>query len=163
MDLYVLRHGKAGKRMDHPGDDRLRPLTPKGRKEITGIARWFRETGREPDWVATSPLTRARETAEIVVQELGIRDRLEEWETLAVGEEPEGVLDQLSRKDPGSTGMIVGHEPQLSESLGLLIVAGGSTRISLAKGGVAKVGELFFGPEPSGTLEWLVTPELLIR
>jgi phosphohistidine phosphatase SixA len=97
-----------------------------------------------------------------VVKELGIRDRLEEWGALAIGEDPEGVLDQLSRKDPGSTGMIVGHKPQLSEILGLLIVTGGSTRISLAKGGVAKVGKLFFRPVPSGTLEWLVTPELLI-
>ena len=164
MDLYILRHGKAGKRgtMDWE-DDRKRPLTAKGEKEMEEIARWIVASGIEPDWIATSPLTRARETAEIVANALGITGRLEEWEELAVGQDPDAVLKKLSARRADTRGMVVGHEPLLSRTMAMLISSDVSARIVLVKGGLAKIGEIRFDPVPSGELEWLVTPKCMVR
>jgi phosphohistidine phosphatase len=161
MDLYILRHGKAGKRMNNSDEDRLRPLTAKGKKETREIALWLLGLDIEPDWIATSPLTRARETADIVAEELGLADHLIEWEALAIDQTPQAILNQL-KEAPDTTGMIVGHEPLLSQTLSLLIGQIDSVRIKLAKGGVAKVSSLTFDPRVSGELEWIVSPEIVI-
>ncbi|MDD1715164.1 MAG: phosphohistidine phosphatase SixA [Methanoregulaceae archaeon] len=163
MDLYILRHGKAGRRDGSSTDDRKRPLTAKGRKEMEEIALWIASSGIEPDWIATSPLVRARETAEIVARTLGLMDRLEEWEELAFGPGPEAILGKLSAKGPDTRGMVVGHEPLLSETIAILISSDGSARIALAKGGLAKIREVQFDPSPSGELEWLVPPKFILR
>ena len=163
MDLYILRHGKAGKRDGSFTDDRKRPLTAKGRKEMEEIALWIASSGIEPDWIATSPLVRARETAEIVARALGVMDRLEEWEDLAFGQGPEAILEKLSAKGSGTQGMVVGHEPLLSETMAMLISSDGSARIAMAKGGLAKIREVQFDPLATGELEWLVTPKFLLR
>jgi phosphohistidine phosphatase len=163
MDLYILRHGKAGKRDGSFTDDRKRPLTAKGRKEMEEIALWIASSGIEPDWIATSPLNRARETAEIVARALGVMGRLEEWEELAFGQGPEAILGKLSVKEPDTRGMVVGHEPLLSQTLAMLTCRDGSARIALAKGGLAKISEVQFDPSPSGELEWLVTPKCILR
>jgi phosphohistidine phosphatase len=163
MDLYILRHGKAGKRDASFEDDRERPLTAKGRKEMEEIARWIVASGIEPDWIATSPLVRARETANIVARALGVMDRLEEWEELAVGQDPESVLGRLASKGTDTQGMVVGHEPLLSGTIAMLISDDGSARITMAKGGVAKISEVRFDPVPSGELEVLVPPKFILR
>jgi len=36
--IVLLRHAKAGKRIDWPGDDRLRPLDKAGRRQVLGLA-----------------------------------------------------------------------------------------------------------------------------
>ncbi|MBM3462072.1 MAG: phosphohistidine phosphatase SixA, partial [Armatimonadetes bacterium] len=67
MDLYILRHGIAYDHghPDYPDDD-SRPLTPKGRRRTRRIARGMRDLGLRFDAILTSPLPRARQTAEIV-------------------------------------------------------------------------------------------------
>jgi phosphohistidine phosphatase len=164
MELYILRHGKAGKRgAIELKDDRKRTLTPKGRREMEEIARWMANAGIEPDWIATSPLVRAQETAEIVVEALDAADRLEEWEELAIGYHPDAIIGQLAAKDEGSEGMIVGHEPLLSQTIGHLISSDGSARAVLAKGGLAKIGDLSFRPAATGELVWLMTPKCIMK
>ncbi|NTV00604.1 MAG: phosphohistidine phosphatase SixA, partial [Methanoregulaceae archaeon] len=163
MDLYILRHGKAGKRDGSFTDDRKRPLTAKGQRDMEEIALWIVASGIEPDWIATSPLVRARETAEIVAGALGVMDRLVEWEELAVGHGPEAILGKISVKGTGTRGIIVGHEPLLSETMAVLISNNASARIALAKGGLAKIREVQFDPTPSGELEWLLTPKCILQ
>lgn len=163
MDVYILRHGKAGKWVDDSGDDRERPLTPKGRRDIRRISRRIAKTGVELEWIASSPVTRAIETADIVAEEFGVQEIPEIWETLDIGREPEVVIEEISQKDSDSSGMIVGHEPQLTEIISLLVITGGSVRVALAKGGIAKIAEVYFNPEPLGTLEWLISPKLIVR
>lgn len=124
---------------------------------------WITSSGIEPDWIATSPLARARETAEIVARALGVMDRQEEWEDLAFGQGPEAILEKLSAKGPDTEGMVVGHEPLLSETMAMMISSDGSARMVMAKGGLAKIREVHFDPLPSGELEWLVTPKLILR
>lgn len=65
MDLFFLRHGKAGQ-PSVGSDDSARALTDEGRDEVRKVARWMRQKKFRFDLIATSPLTRALQTAEIV-------------------------------------------------------------------------------------------------
>ena len=73
MDLFVLRHGKAEPSSDEP-EDMKRALTAEGRNEIRKVARWMRSKKFGFNIIATSPLIRAHETAEIVARSLGQKD-----------------------------------------------------------------------------------------
>src|SRR4029434_10395463 len=79
MNLYLMRHGIAVA-ADQPGieSDSGRPLTAKGTKRMRQAARGLRRLGVSFDTVLTSPFLRARQTAEIVAESLGLEDRLEE-------------------------------------------------------------------------------------
>jgi phosphohistidine phosphatase SixA len=59
--------------------------------------------------------------------------------------------------------MVVGHEPLLSETMAVLISDDGSASMAMAKGGLAKIGEVQFDPVSSGELEWLVPPKFILR
>ena len=68
MHVYMLRHGNAGDPAEWTGDDRQRPLTDEGRKEMRAVAKGIDWLDLKLDTLITSPLVRARETAEFVRQ-----------------------------------------------------------------------------------------------
>jgi phosphohistidine phosphatase len=160
MDLFILRHGKAGKATVGPGDA-ARPLTQKGRDEINRVAVWMKEQNFWFDSIATSPLKRARQTAAIVASELDMEERLAVWDELAPGGDPDTVCYNASQQGNDATVLIVGHEPALSELISTIISGEGDSSIVLAKGGLAKIGNYSFKTRPSGFLRWLVTPKLI--
>lgn len=158
--LYVLRHGIA---VEHgtPGyQDDERPLTPKGRKRLKEQLRGLKALDVMPDRILSSPLPRARETAEIVARGLEIEDRLElvnELRPQASATSIRRWLDVL----PGDSVMIVGHNPAFSELISVLPLGTGTPMVAeLKKGGLA-----CFEVDPAGrySLEWLVTPRVLRR
>jgi phosphohistidine phosphatase, SixA len=71
MDLYLLRHAIAEER-SNDGSDSARMLTPEGAEKMRIGARGLRRLGVQLDRLLTSPLTRARETADIVGAALDI-------------------------------------------------------------------------------------------
>jgi phosphohistidine phosphatase SixA len=74
VNLLIIRHGPAGNREEWEAegrDDRLRPLTPKGKKEVRKAAGGLRQLVPALDLLATSPWTRAAETAQLVATEYG--------------------------------------------------------------------------------------------
>ena len=78
MDVYILRHGKAG--LHIPGkDDSSRALTDKGRVEIEEIAKWMAYREVSFDIIASSPLERARETGAIIAAGLRMDQGPEIW------------------------------------------------------------------------------------
>src|SRR2546426_9879450 len=93
IDIFILRHGEAGNRMTVAEKDSERPLTPEGRTEMQEIAKSLKAVGLQTDRIYTSPLRRARETAEIAAKVLNIRI-LEEWDEL----KPDGNKAELYRK-----------------------------------------------------------------
>lgn len=155
MDLYVLRHAKA-ERVAPDGGDEARPLTQKGQRDARRLGRWMRDRGIAPDLMATSSLSRALETATLVLQGAGTPSPLEEWEELEPGGAADGVLARLAALDTVGAVLVVGHEPLLS-ALVSAAIGGGSIR--LAKGALVKIGE--FAPGIGGNLEWLVTPAVI--
>lgn len=78
--FYVVRHAKAGDREDWPGDDRLRPLTKKGRKQAEQLATLLQ--GRRIAAVYSSPYVRCVQT----VEPLARANRLEVLQRVELGE-----------------------------------------------------------------------------
>jgi phosphohistidine phosphatase len=165
MLLYVLRHAIA---VPHgaPGfsKDSDRPLTEKGARKMARIARVMKRLGIGYDVILTSPFPRALQTAEIVVKELGGGKSLVLTEHLAVGGDPERLIEEILTKyaSAGSV-MIVGHEPYLSLLISMLLSGHANLDITMKKGGLAKlnVSELTYGR--CASLEWLLTPGSMTR
>jgi phosphohistidine phosphatase len=156
IELHLLRHAHAGDPMKWKGSDFDRPLSAKGRAQAERLGGLLAQVGFEPDAILTSPKVRARETAELVADRLGVgvvsEDRLADSVTLA---DLEQILTAAG--DP-SRPVIVGHDPDFSELLALLV---GASEIAMRKGAIARV-DLARPIEPaSGLLRWLLPPELI--
>ena len=161
IDIFILRHGEAGNRMTVVEKDSERPLTPEGRTEIQEIAKSLKTVGLQTDRIYTSPLRRARETAEIAAKALNIRT-LEEWDELKPDGSRAELYRKLARLEQSSRPILVGHEPYLTSMIGE-IIGTTSAKIVLKKGGVGKVRITSFTPRISGELRWLLTPKIITK
>lgn len=163
VDLYVLRHGEAGKRLAAGSNDSERALTVAGAKEVEEIAGAIAKLGIKPDLVATSPLARAHQTAAIVAKKLKIKNKMQDWDEL----KPEGsrarLYERLARFKPEASVMVVGHEPYLGSLVSELAFDGQKGRVVMKKGGLARVGVTSLRPRPKGELRWLLTPKIMKR
>lgn len=159
MRLYFLRHGQAESRSSWIGDDDQRPLTSAGRKSLQREAHALAALGLdlELDLVITSPLARALATAEIVADELNLRDRLIVDERLAHGFGPEQLAAIAAEHAAAAALLLVGHEPDFSATIAALV---GGPSLTLKKGGLARVDT----PDVSlvdAALVWLLPPRML--
>ncbi|HZI89244.1 MAG TPA: phosphohistidine phosphatase SixA [Candidatus Polarisedimenticolia bacterium] len=162
MELLIVRHAIA---VEH-GDpaykrDEDRPLTPEGMHKFRLAARGLKEFADAPDRIVSSPLVRARQTAEILRDAIAPKLKIEYCEDLVPSGDFARALQFL--KGLGSEHVaIVGHEPHLSGFTSYLLVGEKSKAgVVFKKGGAALV--TFPGtPGPGhGTLEWLVQPAAL--
>jgi phosphohistidine phosphatase len=157
--LYLVRHAIAAERGDKYPDDRARPLTKNGVAKMRRAARGFARIRPEIDVVLTSPLVRARHTAEILVAELARMPRLEQLEALAPGHAPADVADALGAY-AGTRGIaLVGHEPDLGRLAAWLI--GAMEPLPFRKGGIACIDVAALPPGRSAQLRWFATPRML--
>ena len=157
MDLYILRHGEAGKRSATRNDSQ-RSLSITGRQEMEEIAKALVKLGLEFDYVFTSPLVRCKQTTEIVMKYIKSRNSVVELNELR----PEGnkleLYNKLSKLKPGSLTLLVGHEPYLSDLVGEAI-GESNCRIDLKKGGLVRIRTISLQPKIRGELRWLLTPK----
>lgn len=162
--LYLMRHGLAGARgsLGPTADDSLRPLTPEGRGKVEQAAAGLRRLAKNLDWIVTSPLIRARETAEIVA-ELFAGAPLDDCSALSPGGSAEEVVAFLGRKSARTKTLLVGHEPCLGQMAGRLLGLGPRANLSLKKGGGCLIELAEFPPEGPGQLVWWATPRMLRR
>jgi phosphohistidine phosphatase len=155
MEIYLLRHGIAEDRAaDRP--DAARALTAEGVQRMGLAAAGMRRLGVAPDLLLSSPLTRARQTAEIVGAALGVGVLLEP--DLAPGCDMARLLRLLDRQSATRV-MLVGHEPDLG-----MIAAGliGGGQIEMKKGALALIDLPHDGGmEIDGVLRWLLPPSAL--
>lgn len=162
MILYVVRHAIAE---DAPagGDDGARRLTSAGRRKMKAAAAGLRELGVAPAVVLTSPLVRALETARIVVAVLHRAPAPRELPALAPDVAPADTLKALRVFGRSQHVMIVGHEPNLSRTIALLLTgAVDGAAIELKKGACAALELTAFAPG-GATLRWLLQPRALRR
>ena len=150
MQLYFLRHGEA----DWPDWDQAddaRPLTGRGRKEIEKVADLLKLLDVSINEIVTSPLPRARQTAEIVADRLKLK--LREETALEPGFNSADLKRVLHKYDSPAV-MLVGHEPDFT---GIIHALTGAT-LKLSKGGLALVHvDIAY---MSGQLLWLVPPKI---
>jgi phosphohistidine phosphatase len=110
MNLYLMRHGIALTRDDPSvAHDAERPLTGKGVKRMRKAAKGLRELAVPFDSILTSPLSRARQTADIVASALGMEARLEEISGLAPESTVEHLMFGLTRYQDRQHVLLVGH------------------------------------------------------
>jgi phosphohistidine phosphatase len=157
MKCYFLRHGLAGDSSEWKGRDFDRPLTSAGCERMGREAKTIDDLALDLDCIVTSPLVRARQTAEIVAQRLGLRKKLVEDERLAGGFNAERLAEILQAHADADALMLVGHEPTMSATIGRLI---GGAHIELKKGALACV-EIADPASPRGTLLALIPPKVL--
>ena len=165
MDLYVLRHGLAEDRnyQKYP-DDRERPLTRKGMARLARQVKGMNSLKITPEVVVSSPLTRAMQTAEIVLDGLAATCRLEVSDALAPSAYPQDIIDELARtRSSLASVMVVGHEPHLSSLVSLVSSGSPDAAIRLRKGGLCKLRIPILGTGRSGRIEWSITPRQMTR
>ena len=141
MYLYLIRHGIAVEQdpfaLDQIADDEARCLTRSGRKKVEQVAEKLAKLELKFELIITSPLVRARQTADILIDRQ-IGARLEVANDLKpMGSLPQWLHHWNARADRHdiSTLALVGHEPNLSQWAELLIFGEVYDRLILKKGG----------------------------
>jgi phosphohistidine phosphatase len=125
MRVIVVRHAEAA-----PGEpDELRALTAEGRETARALAERLHHT--EIDAVVSSPLLRARETAEPIARAAGVE--LEAHERLAPGATADDVRDAVAGR--GNTVVVVGHQPDC----GLVVLALTGREVRFPPGGAVEI------------------------
>jgi len=163
LELYLIRHGLAGESGSYPNDDE-RPLTDEGKKKTRQVAKRLVALGLQFDLIQSSPLVRARQTADILM-DAGLSATLEESEDLASGE-IEHWLSWFKAWQPGEFRKLalVGHEPSLSCWAELLAFGQSKGALQLKKAGVIGL----FLPDQNTPLGrsvifWLTPPRFLLH
>lgn len=112
MKLYVMRHGPAEDFAER-GRDFDRALTESGRERVRSVARALAAAGESPKVLLSSPLVRAKQTAELVLPTATDAKTVEIEDALRPGGAAAALARQLLR-DGRRRVMVVGHEPDLS-------------------------------------------------
>ena len=156
IEFHLLRHADAGDPLAWTGRDEDRPLSGKGEKQVDRLTRFLAGTACRPDAIITSPKVRAAQTAAPVGERLGVPVTVDERLAGPFGlAELEAILRDAG--DPVRP-VIVGHDPDFSETVELLT---GTAGLTLKKGAMVRIDiERPLRPG-GGSLAWLVTPELL--
>jgi len=158
-----MRHGLAVARGTAGfKDDALRPLTPKGRRQLRKIAAAIAGLDLRCDQILSSPLVRAKQTAEIVAAGLKLKKQLKFSNALAPAGSPAVLFRQLSRLKPSpSRLLLVGHEPDLSRLISRLLTGGLELQLDFKKGGLCKLEVETLRDGKYAKLVWLLTPKQL--
>ena len=158
-ELYLVRHAIAADRGEDWPDDDKRPLTARGVARFKESVEGMRKLGVEVDEIFTSPLIRARQTAELMASGLPGKPIIRTIDALAPGHTPGSVMAQLARSAKRRRIALVGHEPGLGELAAHLIGAGRA--LPFKKGGACRVDVESLTSRRPGALSWFVQPKLL--
>jgi phosphohistidine phosphatase len=159
VKVGFFRHGPAVPRGTEGVSEAERPLTGEGRKKTEQAARGLRNLDLGFDEIYTSPLPRARQTAEILAEVLHL-SRPKSLNVLVPGTLARRLLQELRELD-GEIPLLVGHEPLLSAAVSLAVGAASRSSVELKKAGMALVEFERIEPRPEGTLKLLLSPSAL--
>jgi len=163
MNLYIIRHAIAVDEGAPEYEDSQRPLTDKGKKKMRQIAKGLHTLGVGFDLILSSPYVRAKETAEILAEVFKMKKKIELSENLIPMGDPDLLIAELNEKYSVDSIALVGHEPQLTHLIGLLVSESAGADITLKKGGVCSLSVDDLHHARKATLEWLLTPGILVE
>jgi phosphohistidine phosphatase len=162
MKLYLFRHGIAADREDFAGEDAERPLTEEGTRKTRLAARGLRRLAPELDLILSSPLRRARQTAELLVEAYEGAPPLECSDRLAEEGAHEALIRELRARRPVPRRLLlVGHEPNLSELAGLLLTGLPTLAMRFKKAGACRLTWDRIDLGPGAVLDWFLPPKAL--
>lgn len=157
MQLYIVRHGFAGTSLEDEEMDKARPLKKKGKEQMKGVAKGLKEMEVSFDRILTSPLLRAKMSAEILNDHCGNAKSVEVTDLLLPEGSHQKLIKHLNQLKRGKVA-IVGHEPFLSSFASLCLTNSLQPFLNLKKGGVLMLetdGQI--KPEKC-KLHWLMEP-----
>jgi phosphohistidine phosphatase len=164
MDIYIIRHAIAVDRgTPEYEDDSQRPLTDKGKKKMRQIARGLCALGVDFDLILSSPYVRARETAEILADVFKTKADVAFSENLIPMGDPDLLISEINEKYSVDSIAVIGHEPYLTSLISLLVSDSASLDMTLKKGGVCRLSADDLHLTRKTTLEWLLTPGILVE
>jgi phosphohistidine phosphatase len=126
--IWILRHGDAEAGEGKP--DAERDLTEKGEQQSINAGQALKRLGIELDACLTSPKVRARRTADLACQVLGVQVEVDD--RLGGGD-----FDPLELAAGRAEVMLVGHEPDCSQAVALVT----GSRVKMKKGGIAALDD----------------------
>ena len=155
MTIYFLRHAEAE---DLAESDFDRKLTPKGLQQAAKVGKFCAHHGLKPAVILSSPVTRARQTAEIVAETLVLDVSIEDW--LACGMETATLLSHLTPHKGKDSVLIVGHEPDFGIAIGDLVGTSEPCAILVTKASLTAVEASWLEPG-AGQLQFSIPCRLM--
>lgn len=159
FELYLIRHAVAEERGPEWPDDGKRPLTEEGMGRMKKAAKGLKRLDVRFDVVLSSPLTRARQTAEVVAGVFDEKPPLVLVTSLAPGARYSELLTDLQKQVRRTRLALIGHEPDLGRLAARL--AGSRRAFEFKKGAVCRIDVDALPPERSGILRWFLPPSIL--
>jgi len=159
FELYLIRHGVAAERGDSYPDDTKRPLTSEGIQKLRREGKALVALDITFDAILTSPLVRARQTAEALAAAFRESPPIVVVQALAPGGTHNAIVDELSKQHRRQRVAIVGHEPGLGELAARLI--GLRRPLEFKKGAICRIDVAALPPAGPGELRWFLTPRIL--
>ena len=155
MLLYLLRHADAD---TVAATDDARPLSPKGHRQGEALAEFCVKHGVQPAVILSSPLPRARETAEYVAKATNTELEIHPW--IACGMNPERAVEELKEYRTRTSAMLVGHEPDLSTLVAYLLALPSNSQVNVRKASLTAL-ELPVYRAGAGRLEFSIPCKMM--
>jgi phosphohistidine phosphatase len=155
MNIYLVRHGDA-ERTTAGSSDFERELTREGIIQLRVSAEKWKNLVTGFDYIVTSPLVRAVQTAKIIAEVFDYKNEIIKDERLGGGGETQGLIEIADALD-GDDFLFVGHQPDFSQHVSDFISSGFS-RIEFKKAAIAKISFHNRIQLSKGVLEFLIPP-----
>jgi phosphohistidine phosphatase len=159
LELYLIRHGVAATRGDEYPDDSKRPLTSDGIARLRREAKGLDALDVSFDVILSSPLVRARQTADVFAEVMNGKPPVQTVEALTPAGNPAAVIHELGRHMRKAKIALVGHEPNMGELAAHLI--GSKVPVPFKKGAICRVDFSVFPPKGKGQIVWFLPPRVL--
>jgi phosphohistidine phosphatase len=159
LELYLIRHGVAAERGEEYPDDSKRPLTSDGIARLRREAKALDDLDISFDQILSSPLVRAKQTADIFCEGLKGKPSVSTTDALTPAGTPAAVIQELGKHMRKARIALVGHEPNIGELAAHLI--GAKAALPFKKGAICRIDFAVFPPKGRGQLVWFLPPRVL--
>lgn len=157
--MYLVRHAVAAERGDEWPDDAKRPLTERGIARFRECVKGLGPLDVAIDEIFTSPLIRAKQTADLLAAGVTGKPAVKLLDALAPGHTSAQVMAQLAKSAKRRRIALVGHEPDFGELAAHLL--GAQRAVPFKKGGVCRIDVESLTSRRAGSLIWFATPRML--
>lgn len=154
MRLYILRHANADTAAD---TDNLRELSEKGTAQADLLAKFFVKHEVQLDFIFSSPLVRARQTASPIAEALRMQTTEVHW--LSCGARPDKILLEMRALTAESV-LLVGHQPDMGEFIAHLLGSPIGENFNVRKGLLTCI-DLYVAKKGGGRLDFFLPAKLI--
>lgn len=157
MNIYLLRHAEAVIPKGAMADED-RPLTSDGIKAMKKGALGMQALKMDLDLVLSSPLVRARQTAEIAAAALGMKDKITGTKNLVPEAHPEALIAEIARHYSDMKNvLVVGHEPHMGRLASWLLTGTTDLPLIFKKGALMALENDSVPCKGGAKLKWFLT------